>query len=454
MPRPSSALLGTFATLCAVSLVAGLAIGAAAQAAPPSTLETPTPTATEDPGRATATALGAGLGTCSVTEYAADDRLAEFGAVVRDADTGAVLFQRNPTVPLQTASVMKVLTAAAALTVLGPDYRVPTTVVKGDQPGTVVLVGGGDITLASGDRNLYPGAATMADLARQVRAAWDADPNTAGSPITTVIVDATLFAGESWHPSWERKEQIDGYSSEVTALQVDGDRAAPLTDASRRSDDPVARAADVFLGHLGVNATLVQGVAPVDAQELARVESAPLRTLIPDMLLRSDNTAAEMLARLTAHKLGAGSSFESLSVGIPLALQRIGIDTSGLVIADGSGLSPDNGVSPTLVTALMNKVYARQGDLGVILDGLPVAGQSGTLSYRFTGEASEARGAVAAKTGWIDTANALAGVITAQDGTALTFSFQSVNSVRDPARQAIDELAAAVYRCGRNLANT
>ncbi|WP_236713590.1 D-alanyl-D-alanine carboxypeptidase [Rathayibacter tanaceti] len=145
-------------------------------------------------------------------------------ARVVDAATGEVLFDRGGATPSRTASALKILTAASALAVLGPDTRIATTVVRGAEPGTVVLVGGGDLTLTrlpSGQESTYAGAAHLDDLAAQVEAAREADPATAGTPITRLVLDASLYSGESWQPSWNRTEQVDGYMPEITALQVD-----------------------------------------------------------------------------------------------------------------------------------------------------------------------------------------------------------------------------------------
>ena len=128
-----------------------------------------------------------------------------------NASTGEVLYDRGGTSPSRTASVMKVLTSAAALSVLGPDYRATTTVVKGAEPGSAVLVGGGDVTLSrtsSGTETVYPGAAHLDDLAAQVRAAWDADPS--NPPLTKLVLDASLFGGDEWEPSWDLVEREDG----------------------------------------------------------------------------------------------------------------------------------------------------------------------------------------------------------------------------------------------------
>ena len=450
---------GAFAAGSAIGAQAGGAdaAGLAAISASPTADGTPTPTATPTPTpepRALPQALGAPapVRTCSVARLAVDVRLGTFLGSVRNATTGDILFDRSAGTFARTASVMKVLSSSAALAVLGPDHRVPTTVVKGSAPGQVVLVGGGDITLASSGSNIYRDAASLPELADQVKAAWAADPATAGTPITSIVLDASVFSGDRWQPSWNRKEQRDGYSSEVTGLQVDGDRAEPSANVSARSDNAVLRAGQAFAIALGTpGADLAEGVAPAGAPQLGQVLSAPVSTMIPDALLRSDNTEAEMLARLVAVKLGVGNSFEALRTAIPQALATYGLDTSGLTIVDGSGLSDDNGVSPNFLTALLIKIRNGEGALGVVRDGLPVAGESGTLAGRFNG--SPAAGSVIAKTGWIDTGYTLSGIIDSADGTPLTFAFFALDDVGDSAKTAIDALTTAVYECGDNLSN-
>ncbi|KQP56460.1 D-alanyl-D-alanine carboxypeptidase/D-alanyl-D-alanine-endopeptidase [Agreia sp. Leaf283] len=444
-------------------LLAGAAVGApeadvAARVAPlPSastsssatstSTSTPTPTPTARPVPAAVPAAQP-VRTCSIAEAASDSRLGTFSGSVRNATTGEILYDHAGGTYSRTASVMKVLTSAAALAVLGPDYRASTSVVAGTEPGQVVLVGGGDITLASGSSNIYPGSTSMLDLAAQVNASLG------GAPVTSIVLDSSAFSGDAWQPSWNRKELFDGWSSEVTALQVDGDRADPSSSQSARSEDPIGRAGAAFASALGATgASISQGVAPAGTATLGQVQSAPVSTMVQDALLRSDNTEAEMLARLTAIAQGSGNSFSSLATSTPAALASYGLDTAGLVIVDGSGLSDDNGVSPNFLTALFAKIAAREGNLGIIADGLPVAGESGTLAGRFTGSNSDAAGRVIAKTGWIDTGYTLSGIITAADGSILTFAFFALDNVSDSSKQALDTVTAAAYRCGNNLSN-
>ena len=94
---------------------------------------------------------------------------------------------------------------------------------------------------------------------------------------------------------------------------------------------------------------------------------------------------------------------------------------------------------PSYLTQLFIKVLNRQNGLGVVYDGLPVSGQSGTLGpgyNRFTGDNAVARGAVHAKTGWIDNGYTLAGIVDAADGTQLTFAVFALGPVMLSPRSA------------------
>lgn len=459
--RVAAAVAVAFALLGSGAVLAGAATGAPATVtAAPAMAPEPTPTVAEPPPRPTPAAdvPASRLRTCSVAGLASDGRLGNFQAQVVNANTGEVLFDRGGATPSRTASVLKVLTSAAALNVLGPDFRATTTVLKGPDPGSVVLVGGGDVTLSrlpSGQESVYPGAPHIDTLAAQTIAAWEADPSTAGTPITSLILDASLFGEPEWEPSWNREELSLGYMPEITALQVDGDRDNPSRNTSTRSDDPIGRAGNAFADALGGGVSVTRGTAPAGAAQLAAVQSQPVSTLVQQTLLVSDNAVAEMLARLTAVRSGAGNTFSSLHQAIVAGLAPYGIDTTGIVIADGSGLSDNNAVPPSYLTKFFIKVNAREGHLGVIFDGLPVSGTTGSLSYsdRFTGENEAAAGAVFAKTGWIETGYTLSGIIHAGDGTPLTFAVYALGDVSDNAKQAIDTITTGFFRCGDNLSN-
>ena len=452
-----SALAVVFLLLGTGAVFAGAAVGSANAGPPAPAAETPDPepTADADTGRDVPAALPAAtrLRTCTVSGPATDPRLMSLKGYVMNATTGEVLFSREGDVPNRTGSVLKVLTASAAIAALGPDYRLTTKVVDGNTPGTIVLVGGGDPTLSAGGGSVYTGAPSIVDLASRARTAYDqAHP---GVPITNVVLDASYWnPADKWDPIWDRAEQTIGYHSEVTALMVDGDRADPRRNTSPRSTDPIGRAGAAFVAALGLpNVSTTTGTAS-SSTVLAEVQSQPVSTLINFMLLTSDNTLAENLARVVSVKTGHGGSAASLQQAIPAALSGFGVPVDKLVIKDGSGLSEANGVPPEYVAKLMVKIAAGGQNLGAVYSSLPVAGKSGSLASRFTGANAAARGNVIAKTGWINTAYSLGGVVKAADGSTLTFAFYAIgDGIQDNARAALDTLTTGVFNCGDNLSN-
>jgi D-alanyl-D-alanine carboxypeptidase/D-alanyl-D-alanine-endopeptidase (penicillin-binding protein 4) len=448
-------LLGTGAVFAGVA-VASVPV-AVPTTAPSSAPPRPTPSAVAKASR---------LRTCSVAGPAADPRLMTLtGSVVR-SDTGEVLWDHGAETPASTASTLKLLIASAAVAVLTPDYQITTDVVDGSTPGTIVLVGHGDATLSAlpaGQQSVYAGAAKVSDLASQAVAAYQT--RHPGVPITQVVLDATYWnPSDNWDASWKRSEQTHGYQSEVTALQVDGDRADPTRQTSPRSTDPVARAGDAFIAALksadpgGVVAdsvTTSTGSAESGAAALGEVKSQPVRALISQMLLVSDNTLGEMLARIVSRVSGFDGSSASLQQAIPGALTAsFQISSAGLKIIDGSGESANDQVPPATMTSLMRLIQAGTLNLDVVRAGLSIAGKTGGLASRFTGPNAVARGHVAAKVGWIDTEYSLVGTVTAADGTVLEFAFYAIGTgIKSTAKAALDTLTTAVFTCGDNLSN-
>ncbi|MFS0731032.1 D-alanyl-D-alanine carboxypeptidase/D-alanyl-D-alanine-endopeptidase [Curtobacterium sp. 1P10AnD] len=419
----------------------------------PSVKPSATPTATaravpEDPDGPTA------LRTCTIDQAAGAAGLGSFEGAVINAETGKVLYSHAGDQPKQTGSVMKTLTTATALADLGGSYRIPTTVTK-EGDGAIALVGHGDATLSAGGATVYPGAPTLGQLAQQVKA------KLGSSPVSTIVTDDTYWSdADAWDPTWPVSERTIGYQPEITALMVDGDRANPGAATSPRSTDPVGRAGAAFrtaLANAGVvgaaNAQIVKR-ATTSTDTIATVSSQPVSTLIGQMIPNSDNTLAEMLARISSKESGADGSAASLTGVYQAALKTYGVDPSGIVIKDGSGESAANAVSPEFVAKLMVPVQAGAKGLGTLSNALPVAGVSGTLSSRFTGANAVARGKVHAKTGWIDSANTLGGWMDAADGTRLTFAFYAIGSSRAAALPALDAVTAATYSCGAKLTSS
>src|SRR5690606_27351931 len=117
------------------------------------------------------------------------------------------------------------------------------------------------------------------------------------------------------------------------------------------------------------------------------------------------------------------------------------LDPTGLLAADGSGLSRDNRVTAELEVALLQLVGADEFGLGAILDHMPASGLTGTLDTRFDpGSSGVPGGAIRAKTGWIEEVYGLAGFIDAADGTKMTFAYYVVGTVQIANRDVLDSI--------------
>lgn len=414
-----------------------------------------TPTATETP-EATPTPAET-VGNCSIKDATSNPKLGTFTGQVIDLATGKVLYDQGGDTPSITASSIKVVAAAAAMQALGPNFQMSTKVVySADRPDTVTLVGGGDPTLTrlTSGSSVYKGAARLSDLAKQVKD-WAATNNV--PEIKHLVLDSTLFIGSTWDSSWPKYERTAGYQPLITSLMVDGDRANPKLAKSPRSTDPVGRAGLEFkkaLGEIAANADISNGQASKSASKIAEVKSAKLLTLIKYMLLVSDNTIAEYLARHVAISQGLPANLESIQSGYQKALASMGLNWTGVVVKDGSGESKFDVIPPGFFNELTAKILGGSKDLKSITQGFPIAGKSGTLSDRFTGANKVARGHVYAKSGSILKAYSLVGYIDAQDGSKLAFALLSSGPKTSVAtRAAHDAVAAGIYKCGLELSN-
>jgi len=463
--HPLAWLLGALGVVFVLLGTGAVFAGVAVASAP---VATPTAETTTAPPRPTPSVVptASRLRTCSVAGPASDPRLMTLTGSVLRADTGEVLWNHGASVGVPTASTMKLLIASAAVAVLQPDFQIATDVVDGSTAGTVVLVGHGDPTLSAlpgGQESVYAGAPKLSDLASQVVAAYAT--RHPGVPISQVVLDASYWnPGDNWDPSVKQSERTHGYQSLTTALQVDGDRANPKAETSARSTDPIGRAGAAFIaalknadpgGVVGSSVSTSDGSAVSGAASLGEVKSQPVRTLISQMLLPSDNTLGEMLARIVSKASGFDGTYASLQQAIPGALNSgFKIPAAGLTIVDGSGESANNKVPPATMTSLVRLIQGGTLNLDVVRAAMPVAGKTGTLASRFSGANAVVRGNVTAKTGWIDTEYALAGFVTAADGTVLIFAFDAVGpGIKSSAQAALDTLTVAAYACGNNLSN-
>lgn len=404
-------------------------------------------------------ALAFPVRTCSIMGQATNPDLGTVSVYIRDTATDMERLSIPSDATVAMGSVMKVLTAATALTVLGPDGRLTTRVVEGSTPGSVVLIGGGDPTLTVGAGTVYDGAPSIEDLATQTMEKYYArDPE--ADPITSLVVDVSLFpVDDAWTDSWKKSDRADGYMPLIVPLMVDGDRSNPKKQTSSRSKDPVGNAVEAFIaalkraGNGDGDIAVTYGSAPGNATPLAAVSSQPISTLVEQMLPESDNTLAEFLIRASSVKLGLGGTAASIQQTMVNSMGKLGVEFNDGVFLDGSGSSSQDRLNPITVATLMDKVFTDGGALTTIAESLPVAGESGTLDARFTDANEIARGHVFGKTGQIDGVSALAGRVLSADGADLIVVVVARGDVTKKTRAAIDALFTAVYTCGNNLSS-
>lgn len=389
----------------------------------------------------------------AVARLVASRKLGRHVAVeVAQLSDGTVVY-RHGARQVTPASTLKMLTATAALEVLGPDHRFTTKVVAGPASPRIVLVGGGDPLLgrdASDPDGTYPARADLDTLAR----ATVKSLRTAGRTRVRLAYDTSLFTGPAVNPRWEPSYVPDDVVSPISPLWVDEGRER--RGLGYRSPDPAAAAAQVFAQALRKRGLTVVGspapaVAPPDAEEVASVQGAPLAQVVQHVLEVSDNEGAEVLARQVALAEGQPASFAGGAAAVRSVLTRLGVDLAGDRTYDGSGLSRHDLITPETLLSVIGAAAADEhpGLRSAVAD-LPVAGFTGSLALRFRTGDKAGLGTVRAKTGTLTGVHGLTGTVTSRDGAVMSFvavaDRVSLPNTLD-ARARLDEIAAALAGC-------
>ncbi|GAA4366310.1 D-alanyl-D-alanine carboxypeptidase/D-alanyl-D-alanine endopeptidase [Paeniglutamicibacter cryotolerans] len=384
-----------------------------------------------------------------------------FSATVIDVLDGATLYEHGGDRPGIPASSLKILTAVAATTELGLEKTFDTSVVMPDA-GTLVLVGGGDVLLGTGESRPEStvGHAGVGTLAKKVAAKLTEAHATGGIDDTLkLVLDDSLFTGPGLNPAWDQSLMDTSNISAVQPLALYGARrdAGP---SSTRVDDPAMTAAQAFADALRselaattgapqLAAGITRGQSDAGDTTLASVSSAPLGDTLSFMLQVSDNYVAEVMGRLVAIKADEPGSYTGGANAVRRSIGRLGIDITGMELVDTSGLAATNRVAPrqlaqTLVLAATSGVPA----LRELSYQLPLAGATGTLSHRLG--ATSTRGLVRAKTGSLLEVSSLSGLVVADDGRLLAFSVfaKSPQQVIAPHKDVLDSFATVLAGCG------
>jgi serine-type D-Ala-D-Ala carboxypeptidase/endopeptidase (penicillin-binding protein 4) len=347
--------------------------------------------------------------------------------ILVDAD-GVPVIEKDTATALIPASNMKLITAAVALEVIGPDYRYVTKMygdVSKSNPSKIFelyVIGSGDPLLstpkyreASKKFEYYVDTpwTPLEDLVQQLKALG----------ITEVGGDVY---GEFRHYDPSDLGAVSSSVSPIGGLVANDSLKDYTPGISDRAKDPTIHAVDQLIAMLkagGVTTSPVIAARKVQTADdnstnfLGEVTSAPLKDIVANMLTRSDNDTAEMLLREIALRKGKPATRVGGAEAVREVLTSWGIPVDGLNQVDGSGLDRANTVSCETISGVL-----RHGGAGSIVAlGLPTPGR-GTLVNSF-GRCS-VRDTLSAKTGTLNEAkvHALSGFVTAIGGHTITFS--------------------------------
>ena len=323
----------------------------------------------------------------------------QLGLMVWDLTDDRPLFSFNKQQLMRPASTMKLLTAITALDRLGGNYQYRTSLYyKGDivshtLKGDLYCVGGLDPAFDAGDLRIF------ADALKQVGV-----DTISGSIVTDISLKDTLKWGEGW--CW------DDDNPDLSPLLV-----GRKTGFVNRFSTALAETG-ITLDHV----TTTNGVLPSDAV-LVCERKRSIDYILQRMMKDSDNLYAEsMFYQIAASSHRPGRANDAARVERAL-IERAGLNSSHYRIADGSGLSLYNYLSPELEVSILRYTFKHQAMYEHLLPSLPIAGEDGTLKKRM--KDTSAAGNVKAKTGTVTGVSALAGYCTASNGHRLCFSIMN-----------------------------
>ena len=445
----------------------------------------------------------------AVGDLLADDKLPDafWGVYVQNLRTGEVVFAQNADKNLMPASNLKLLTTAAALDALGPDYRYVTrlyfngTARDSTLRGDLVLRGSGDPTFGS---PLFPND-PLAAWARELKALGVA--RIEGRLIgDDDVIDEQPYA-DGWDinhiatADWASGVGGLSYAENLVTVNIAGTQAGEpasvepvpggyvrvrndLTTSGRRGYNPIrlrrtvgtneivvegavsaryAGAARVpiqdptaFTLHAFAERLRAEGITVaaeiVDADELEEEPgydgapvlahvSPPLAEMLKIINEKSNNFFAEQVFRT----IGAGGTATSGERRVFAFLEKAGVETTGLSVRDGSGLSRKNLLSPQTMGEVLAYLY-RSPLRDAYLATLPTGGQpETTLRYRLAGLP------VRAKTGSIEHVRALSGYVAGPNDTPYVFVLFANNFTSRSSLVALaqNEIVTAIASGGR-----
>ena len=338
----------------ASAVIAALTLGAVLSA----------PVLAFDPLRATAV----------FTNLAADPKLKNPSVILIDASTGEQLFESNGYAMRKPASTLKLLAGVSVAQYLDPEMRFQTSLALSDKTNSVVIQGEMDPWATFSAFNAKRlGQTSLKYLAYRAHIELEAQ---AGAPVKNMTIYYNgIYDGEA--------RKMKGYLKTRKVYVI----LKPVTslEAQNLTIEPVVNSA-----------------------------SPTVDQMTHYFMQWSDNVLSDRLSRIAAKAAGFDGSAQGIADVYAHVLAELEIESSKLVVKDGSGLSHENRVSAKLLGDLLFKIYKDSRFAGVI-ESLPDGGINGTLNERFIKTSPNAVGLVHAKTGTLNGTVTLAGYIEAQD---------------------------------------
>lgn len=391
-----------------------------------------------------------------ITALGESEGTGDFSVAIAAAD-GTIAAERNLDTEREPASTTKTLTAFAAVHTLEMSGTLDTEVylTHADTSPTIVLQGHGDMLLGEGqnDPSHINGRAGLATLAQNTVQSL----RQRGIDQVALAVDDSLFGDDNTSTALEQNNDGNAMYTPLSSMAVDGGRmrygltADPdaFTDYPTLSRTTASDAAQTFrslLTQQGITVTDSSGTSGTEASaRIAKVSSAPLNEVMAFMLRHSDNTLAELFARLTALKLGLGNSMDADIQAVVQVLRANDIPTDGLHLTSCSGLAAGTRLRiPTLLAVQRSLVGLDDGGAAEI-EGLSVPGLTGTARNRAAND--DIKGLARVKTGSLGGVRALVGNVSREHGGVLLFAVIVNDSSNElAANNAIDDFMAGLAK--------
>ncbi|HWL95046.1 MAG TPA: D-alanyl-D-alanine carboxypeptidase/D-alanyl-D-alanine-endopeptidase [Phycisphaerae bacterium] len=433
---------------------------------------------------------------------------ARLSAQVLDLDSGQILYESHGGDPVIPASNMKLVMMAAALDMLGTDYKYQTVLAVRDTD--LIVVGSGDPTLGD-DRFAVERGTSITSVLHE----WAAALKKAGVKQIpgNIVIDDSVFDSEFTHPRWPKNQYQAWYEAPVgglnfaencvkamvsptkagkkarvqlvpgnTYVKIKNDTATSakngvVVSRQAKSDtlhvrggvakagvldkvtvrDPGLYFGSVLRTILATNGIKVGGDVKREKVRLAtgllpkechvvHIHRSPLSDALRRCGKDSRGMFAEVLLKTLGAKNGQVGSWDTGRSAAHIFLRKVGAPANQITIDDGSGLSRNNRLSANIATLVLRYIY-KSGALPfeMLRNSLATPGTEGTLKKRL--REAPLRDRIFAKTGYINNVWTLAGYARTESDQWVAFAIFYNGSGKMPSpKNKIDEAVRVIAK--------